>query len=367
MQSHEPNDMRLLPRYAEGHCRASLPIVLWPGLALHALPRGGQGLGDSATRSGPMSPRHPPTTDTLFYGGAAVAVATALGLAWALRPRGASASSPLTAPPPRDTPLPRGSLTMPSPRPPPSPPAAPPAPPLLPGAAETGSQFVARIARLSENARETAIFDAVVAGKTPAAFRRLFAVPVAAGGHQGVVYVTGWHLAVGTDEDPLHAPVKVQTAQRIANALGMLLPTRFVVDATERAPGVTIISISPFSSARSSTATYAQSSAAIERKRAGRTGALRGYAKDYLTAPTIARHPGKFRLYGARWGSGARVQGDEWPHSYSYVDYSQIPSFMAPRMLVDGQEMATEEVLRHPELHRLVSSEGPITNPRYPV
>ncbi len=50
------------------------------------------------------------------------------------------------------------------------------------------------------------------------------------------------------------------------------------------------------------------------------------------------------------------------------VDYNQWgPRFVHPRMLVDGQNVATAEVMMSPELAGFVSYQGPLLGVRYPL
>jgi hypothetical protein len=55
-------------------------------------------------------------------------------------------------------------------------------------------------------------------------------------------------------------------------------------------------------------------------------------------------------------------------HNRFHVDYSQwVPRFVHPRMLVDGRNVATAEVMMSPELAGLVSYQGPLLGVRYPL
>ena len=55
-------------------------------------------------------------------------------------------------------------------------------------------------------------------------------------------------------------------------------------------------------------------------------------------------------------------------HNRFHVDYSQwVPRFVHPRMLVDGHNVSTVEVMMSPELAGLVSYQGPLRGVRYPL
>src|SRR5665213_285052 len=60
------------------------------------------------------------------------------------------------------------------------------------------------------------------------------------------------------------------------------------------------------------------------------------------------------------------IQARSNVHLDSWVDYSHGIRLISPVMVVDGQEMQTEAVLRDPELSKLLSDEGPVRMIRYP-
>ena len=234
--------------------------------------------------------------------------------------------------------------------------------PLVPRRGMTGAEFVTSLEGLDLERREDAIVAAFVAGATPTVFDNYVPVQVSSRGRSGTFWAAPWHLAVGTDQDPFHAPLSAPATQRICDAIGQSFPTRAMVDAIARSGAFTRLPFRSFppEAGHRSLETYVASSAAIERDRAGRDVPLYGYAKDYVITPRRRDHEDRISIYGA-WGSDGRViQGVGLPHGLSHVDYSQKPRLIGGVVLVDGVEMPTADALADPATAHLFSDEGAI-------
>ena len=236
----------------------------------------------------------------------------------------------------------------------------------------TGSEFLASLEGMGLREREEATVRAVAAGAVPGVFGEYVPVEVRSRGRVGVFWAAPWHLAVGTDDDPFHAPLTAPAAQRAADALGQALPTRAMVDAIrasgrfERLP----FRAFPPSAGHRSPATYAASSSAIERDRAGRRSPLYGYAKDYVVTNLRRGREGRIGIYGGWDGAGRVIQQVEGlPHDTGHVDYSQKPRLVASVVSVDGVEMPLSAALADPAVAHLFSDEGaiPVELQRYPT
>lgn len=205
---------------------------------------------------------------------------------------------------------------------------------------------------------ERAVVSAVTAGRVPS-WQTFVPVAVSASGRTGVFYASAQPLTIGTDAAPFHAPVSAQTAQRIADAFGYLLPTRKMVDAIHAAGAR--VPFRAYTSDRQSVATYLASSAAIEGRRAGRTGLVTDYAKDYVLSNARRSDPRRIVIYGAWDASGALVQPKSTAHAGGYYDYSQQPRFVLGHVVVDGQTVSLVEALTDPTVASLFSDEGTIS------
>ncbi len=277
----------------------------------------------------------------------AAGVAAVTGLAVILWPRSAAPSVAVPATP---TPLPA------TPRPPtvptmPSPPA-----PVL-------TDFAAAVASMTAAQYERAVLDTALAGNVPTGIvapSQFVPVTATAGGRTGTFFCASMPLCVGPDSAPFHAPVSVVTAQRIADHYGVSLPTRKMVDAIH-ASATARVPFRAYSADRQSPRTFVTSSAAIEARRAGRTGIVSDFSKDYLLTNMRRNTPDKCAIYGGWDASGARVQSLSTVHSRTYYDYSQQPRFVAGVVLVDGAQRSLAEALADPATAPLFSDEGTIT------
>lgn len=232
--------------------------------------------------------------------------------------------------------------------------------------AVTGSNFAGQIMRSMDYPRERAIDNAMAAGNFPSLLGQLAPVQTSANGHTGVFYVTPDYIGVGTNEDWLRTPMYPATAQRIADRVHAVLPTRHMVDLIYQQAGMKL----PFHEfvperdhgpARDTTARYVQHQGLIEADRAGRAGLAAGHKKDIVVGNLLATNPNSVQIYGAWRANGTRVQPPSGgAHSRGYVDYSHGVRLVAPVMSVDGQAMAVTDVLTNPDLAALLSDEGVI-------
>jgi hypothetical protein len=225
-------------------------------------------------------------------------------------------------------------------------------------------------AGLSETARETWIENALKTGGRPGFLDVFVPVTTTGGGHTLTFYVTPDYLGVTTSSGWIRTPLKPKTAQRVADALGAMLPTRKMVDLIyEAAPakiGFTGLTPTSGGPSRSSTEFYARHHAAIEAARAGRGGLAAGHKKDIVVGDVVAHNPGKVVIYGAWDRSGTRVQPLSGVHSDGYVDYSHGVRLVKPYVVLDGVQRPIADVLRDPALAGLLSDDGPETTLRYP-
>jgi hypothetical protein len=192
-------------------------------------------------------------------------------------------------------------------------------------------------------------------------------------------WVTDDVISVGQPDDFLRLPLTPTTAQQIADVLGMQLLTPWMVFQRWRAAPVKLIPtpISPNKGA--SMAQFVLHNQLIEQARQGRSGIVEG-AKKSVVVGNLYR-PGKVLIFG--WYRPAPdVFDDKQPmtatnrqprqpysnvHGDFYLDYSHGFPLMLPEMEVEGKTMLTEDVMKHPELWKLVSHEGPLRMTRYPT
>lgn len=234
-----------------------------------------------------------------------------------------------------------------------------------------GSRFIQQTYSMSEVAREQAIYQAVTSGNIPLFLRRLEPVTVSAktpSGKQitGTIYVMPDYLAVGSDRDFVRVPMNPLTAQRIADAFGMLLPTTKIVDDIYRAAEVKL-SPKPLPPGPQMTTSryYLKHNQTIEQSRRSQVGALTaGHKKDVVITNRLNTRPGRVAIYGWHRPSGKPIQPLSLIHHDKYADYSHGVRLVGSVMKIGEKEYNVEDVLRDPELAPLLSSEGVIRSPR---
>lgn len=244
--------------------------------------------------------------------------------------------------------------------------------PERPSDAALGSEFYARVEHMPIPAREEEIFQEIASGNVPSFVRKLHEVPVTdpVTKQSARVLVTGDYLAIGSDDDFLRVPMSPLTAQRLADAFGVLLPTKKLVDDIYAISSREIaIPMPPPGPAMMLMPRILAHHRAIEESRRGALGDLvAGHKKDVVVTVRLAEVPQRVAIYGFFRENGAPWQPMQLPHEDSYSDYSHGIRFVLDKVLFDDDtELSLTEVLSRHDLAGLVSSEGVIANPRYKI
>jgi hypothetical protein len=241
--------------------------------------------------------------------------------------------------------------------------------PPRPASALGAALFFQRAVSLRIPDREELIFNEITRGNVPAFARRFWDVPVKGGERTGVVRVLADYLTLGADDDFLRVPLSPITAQRIADAVGCLLPTKRIVDAVYRASiKQTAIPMSPPDKGMILLPRIREHNRRIEANRVGNLGdLLAGHKKDVVVTKRLRELPPKVAIYGFHRSNGTPWQPFQLPHEDGYSDYSHGIRLISDSMLVDGEPRKLQEVLSDPKLAPLVSDEGVIPNPRYRI
>lgn len=240
--------------------------------------------------------------------------------------------------------------------------------------APTGSEFAEEV-RSSEYApgyREQRILYELLHGNMPAWYRNLVKIEAREtinGKPHVVVYrVMPDYLAIGSDEDYLRVSMKPLTAQVFADRYGFMLPTRKMSDRIHAAAKVKLnpYPISPHSEAFE---LFVEHNAILQRQweQAGaQPGDLvAGHKKDVVISTRLDKEATNVMIYGWHDKSGRPLQPLSGSHYIWFTDYSQCYRMVHRVVEVDGQSMSLGELLAHPELHVLVSDEGPVRTARY--
>jgi len=239
-----------------------------------------------------------------------------------------------------------------------------------------GADFIKIISTLDFAQREQAVVEEVFAGNVPAFQWRLCPVTVTnvAEGitNIAVFFVTPDYLAVGSDDDYLLMPISPNTAQRIADRLGCVLPTRKMVDEIYAAAEVRLApSPIPPGPAMTTVPIFAESNEMIRTQRLANLsshplGALvAGHKKDVVISARLAGVTNRVAIYGWQQTNGRAIQPLYPGHTAAWVDYSHGIRLVSQNMLVNSETKTVAEVLADPKLCGLISDEGVVTNTRY--
>lgn len=234
-----------------------------------------------------------------------------------------------------------------------------------------GRAFIASIANLSRESRETAIRRELLAGNLPTFLRQLRTVTDTVVDADGVGHTIAYevmpdYLAIGSDEDFVRMPMDPYTAQAFCDAFGFVLPTRKMVSDIWAAAGVHV-EPRPLTQARESPDTFLQHHDIIEGQLAGspRGAFVAGIKKDVVVTNQLRERADRVAIFGWHYLSGKPIQPLYSGHVDWYVDYSHGIRPVRRMMRVDGKVRSYEEILADSTLSVLLSDEGVIPLPRY--
>lgn len=214
--------------------------------------------------------------------------------------------------------------------------------------------------------RESRVRAELLRGNLPGFLRRLQPVRLAFGTRERAVRITLWvmpdYLAVGSDTDSLRLPMDLYTAAAVAQAFGMSLPTRPIVDAVWRQAAVKLTP-SPMKPGPQMTGTryFIEHDARIRSALGGRhPGAIvAGHKKDLVLTSLLERHSSRVAIYGWHRLDGTAIQPLSIVHGATYADYSHGVRLVSRRVEIDGEPRDLFEVMRDPRYARLLTGEEP--------
>lgn len=250
-------------------------------------------------------------------------------------------------------------------------------------AAAAGSALAAQLTDVPLAEREDRIWSEFAAGNVPSFLRQL--VPVEFTGtvdgeqHHATIWCTPDWLGVGADDDWLRVPMTPRLAQRLADRLDAVLPTRRLVDAIAAAAAVRIapFPFHPKDHDIMAWPLFVRHHDEVERQLAAASpdtspdarphGRLVvGAHKDLVLSPLLAEWPTRVCIYGWHRLDRTAIQPLSKVHGSTYVDYSHGTRLVARRMLVDGEPRDLAALLGDPRWSTLVSDEGPLPAAHYP-
>ena len=250
---------------------------------------------------------------------------------------------------------------------------APPAIPARANSALTGTAFIASVAAMANADREIAIRRELLAGNIPSFLRVLRTVNVTALGadsasHSVAYEVMPDYLSIGSDRDYVRMPMTPYTAQAFCDAFGFVLPTRKMANDIWQA-ATAHVEPKPLTELRESPLTFQQHDGIITDQLKGvNSGAfVAGNKKDIVVSNLIAARPDRVVIFGWHHLTGEPIQPMYSGHANWYVDYSHGIRPVRRMMQVDGKRRPFEKILTDSVTLSLLSDEGAIKMPRYPV
>jgi hypothetical protein len=248
-------------------------------------------------------------------------------------------------------------------------------------------------------AREDAMVSQLLAGNLPEWLQKWITIRVSKNDAtpEVTVRVLPDYLCVGNDTDYRHVPLDPQSAQRVADSYGAMLPTAKICHAIwRRTPwshAVRAIQLPELQKkanqkfAQDSTAAFDAHSLAIQAfmkdKGMSRGELVAGHKKDVVLAVAGKYNPKTISFHGFYFGEnpaepcleggGLRpncnkelpavsAHPEGWGH---FSDYSQGVRLIHPQMTIDGSIHLVADVLKDKKLSTLIA-EGPIDPPRVP-
>ena len=248
--------------------------------------------------------------------------------------------------------------------------------PPRPIGAPGGTEVARDLRTLDFRSREERIFAEISRGNVPSWLRHLERVEVhgRVGGrsHRVEFWVAPDYLAVGSDTDSFLVPLSPQMGQRVADLVGCSLPTPRMVDAIWASARVRLAPIRIGPDSLMTTVRYFQRHDRLVWAQRMAYGVppgvfVAGHKLDVVITPTVSANPGKVALYGWHRPDGEPIQPLYTAHTDSLVVFSHGIRLVARGVVVDGVGRDLLEVLRDPDLAPLLSGEGVIQEPRYPV
>ena len=246
--------------------------------------------------------------------------------------------------------------------------------------AMSGAQFVNYITSMSLTNRENAIFTEVMNGNVPAFMRIMIPVNSSATmsgtTYTATYYVIPDYLAIGCDSDYFLCPMTPLLAQQIADQIGCTLPTRKMVNdiwttATVHlspspiAPSPQMTTVPVFATHDSTV--WVQRSAVLTTHPLGEL--VGGDKKDVIISNHIYGNPspGRVVIYGWHYTSGSPIQPLYYGHEETYADYSHGIRMVQLACTMNGAATTVNSILTSSTYNSVLSDEGLIATPRYPV
>lgn len=246
----------------------------------------------------------------------------------------------------------------------------------------TGSKFGKSIAdsSLTLQQREILIFKEIKSGNVPDFLRILKEVSdtLYSTSHQPTILKYNvWpdYLAIGSNEDYFYIPMTPILAQRVADLLKCSLPTKKMVDqiyknatiklAPQPIPPTKAMTTVPVFLAHNELVRLQLNPYAVAHNNGELTA---GNQKDVIISNKIyGETTSRVVIYGWHQLNGKPIQPVYNKHINTWADYSHGIRLIQNKVWINGKKTTIKKILADPYLSQLLSDEGVIKKPYYPI
>ena len=247
--------------------------------------------------------------------------------------------------------------------------------------AVTGSEFAKSItdSTLTLEKRETIIFSEIKKGNVPNFLRKLTLIKDSATIDNKIYiidyYVLPNYIAIGSNEDFLYVPMTPILAQKIADLTKSSLPTKQMVNriyqnaaiklAPQPIPPTKLMTTVPVFIKHNQLVNAQLVPYLNEHINSSLTA---GHKKDIVISNKIyGEKSNRVVIYGWHKLDGKPIQPLYNKHVNTWADYSHGVRLIQNKVCVNGKKTTIAKVLADPKLNVLLSDEGMILKPFYPI
>lgn len=228
--------------------------------------------------------------------------------------------------------------------------------------------------------REDIIFNEIKNGNVPDFLRKFKTITDTIALKSGITIYLSYqvlpdYFAIGDNTNFCYMPMTPILAQRVANLLNCSLPTKKMVDDIYKnasiklapkpiPPTKAMITVPVFIAHTDSVRLQLQP--LIKQHNDGQLTA--GNQKDIIISNKIyTEKTPKVVIYGWHKLDGKAIQPVYNKHTNLWADYSHGIRLISKKIIVNGKKTTIAKVLKDPELNVLLSDEGVIEQPYYPI
>ncbi len=244
-----------------------------------------------------------------------------------------------------------------------------------------GTAFANRISdsTLSLMAREKIIFKEIRSGNVPNFLRKLQKIESRATinnqDYELVFFVLPDYVAIGSNDDYFYMPMTPILAQKVANLLHCSLPTRKMSDLIYQHASIKLAPQPiPPSKAMTTIPVFMAHNELVKQQlrpylNEHANGALTaGDKKDIVTSNKIYGETSpRVVIYGWHQPNGKAIQPLYNKHTNTWADYSHGVRLVQNTVWLNGKKTKLAKILADPLLSQLLSDEGIIEKPYYPI